>query len=533
MTRLTATRRKESTRNTQDARTQRIPSAPMLPIPVGGLDAISPITNMPPGSALAMDNWFPQLRYIEVRRGNVQHSDTAVGDFPVETLAPYSAANVINDKLFAATGGAIWDVTTSTPSEVVPAQISDRWQYVNFSTAAAQFLFMVNGADPAIHWNGTVWANPAITGVDPATLVNVAVFKSRLWFCQSESIDAWYMPADLVAGAATRFRLGGVFNEGGYLQAVATWSIEGGDGPDDRIAFLSSRGEIAVYQGTDPTSSATFALVGVYKIGAPIGRRCALKVGGEVAVICDDGVIPMSKAMVIDRGEATSVALTANIQPLINDVVRRHRSKFGWQMVLYPRGTRAILNVPLLENESQYQYVINTISGAWCRFIGMHANCWAVFQDRLFFGGNDGTVYEADSGGTDDGETIVANLESAFTDAGSPMLKQFHLVRPFINADGGDIVAPAIAINVDFRQSGILNATESAIPFVAQWDEALWDQDVWPAEERLVADWQGVAAITGNTVSVRLQVSQQSEGGAEFTLQLLAMQIAYTTGGIL
>jgi hypothetical protein len=43
---------------------------------------------------------------------------------------------------------------------------------------------------------------------------------------------------------------------------------------DDYAAFITSEGQVAVYSGADPASSTTWSLVGVFDIGAPIGRRC-------------------------------------------------------------------------------------------------------------------------------------------------------------------------------------------------------------------------------------------------------------------
>lgn len=529
---LTAAKQRPRVRETSEAVTERMPVSRPLPIPTGGLDAISPLVAMPPESAIQMDNWFPALGYVEVRRGYAQHCDTGAGALAaVESLMAYNALTDAGDALFAAADGSIYDVSTATPSEDVTALVGNRWQHVNFSITSGNYLYIVNGQDAPRHFDGTNWATPAITGVTPENLINIAVYKERIWFCEVGSLDARYLATDAIAGAATQFTLGAVFNKGGYLMAIGTWTMDGGDGPDDRIAFISSKGEVAVYSGTNPASD--FAIQGVYQIGAPIGRRCAVKVGGDLAIICKDGIIPLSKAMITERASVLSIALTANIQPLINSAVRSYGENFGWQLISYPLGTRAIMNIPTLENESSYQFVINTISGAWCRFLGQDANCWELYKDRIFFGSNDGVVYESDVGGTDDGEPIVATLRGAFTDCGSNMVKHFQMLRPFIKADAGDIVAPDIAINVDFDETAAFNASEGVSPFVAQWDEALWDVDVWPAEDRIVKDWQGIEANTGNFVSIGMQVSQSSESGEAFILQLLAFQIVYTEGGIL
>lgn len=530
MTRLTATRKQRPGRVSALSRTQRLPKSAPLQIPTGGLDAVSALTSMPPDSAITLDNWFPQLRYIELRRGHVEHCDTDEGA-PVETLMPYNAPVESSKKLFAACNGKIIDVSTSTDVDEVLGMSNDRWQYVNFATSGGNFLICVNGANTPRRYDGTSWSTLTITGATSSDLIDVAAFKFRLWFVMQDSLDAYFLPPDFIQGPLTRFPLGGTMKKGGYLQSIATWSLDGGDGPDDHIAFISSEGEVAVYKGTDPTSSTAWFLVGVYEIGAPIGRRCWFKVGGDVAIISLDGVIPLSKAMVIERGAALSIALSAKIQPILNSDAREFKDEFGWQLLSYPLGTRAILNVPQLENETQIQYVMNTVSGAWCRFLGMNANCWVLWRERLFFGGNDGVVYEADTGADDNGEPIEADVQGAFSMLDSPVNKLFGLVRPFIVSDGD--VQPSIGIDVDYRTGGELSAAAAVIIPAAQWDEATWDVDMWAQEERLLSSWQEVGSQPGISVSIRLKVAAQSQGTGNVVLQLIAFQITYTDGGII
>jgi hypothetical protein len=94
---------------------------------------------------------------------------------------------------------------------------------------------------------------------------------------------------------------------------MANWNIDGGLGADDYAAFLSSQGEVALYKGTDPASSTTWALQGVYWLGSPIGRRCFVQYGSDVAVISQDGLLPLSKELPQNRINSNVVALTDTI----------------------------------------------------------------------------------------------------------------------------------------------------------------------------------------------------------------------------
>lgn len=494
-----------------------------IPAPVGGLDALSPLAAMPASNAIALDNCFPQPGYVEIRKGHGKHN-LVTGAPAIESLMPYNALAVANDKLFAAGSTKIWDVTTLTTATISAAAVTSlsnaRFQHTNMSTSGGQFLWICNGADAPRYYDGSTWATASVTGITPTDIINCAVFKNRLWLARKDTLNAAYLNTDSIAGTATPFDLTGVFTKGGYLQAIGSWSRDGGDGPNDSLAFLSSRGEVAVYTGVNPATD--FILKSVYTIGPPIGRRCLLKVGADLAVISVDGVLPLSQAVQTDRAAALNAAITKNIHPLMNAAARSYKDNFGWQLVGYPRGTRAILNIPLTENVSQEQYVMNTITGAWGHFTGENANCWAVFQDRLFYGGNAGRIVEADSRGFDDDGAIDFNVETAFSYAGAKgKLKQFTMCRALLTTDGQ--AAPGLAINIDFARTAEVDAVGFATVLAAQWGVDKWDEGVWPEITRIVTDWLSVSG-EGYTVSIRMAGSIVAPSGAgsgtSLTLQL-------------
>src|SRR3546814_8758457 len=104
---------------------------------------------------------------------------------------------------------------------------------------------------------GSVLA-PGITfggGLTSADMSYVWVYKSRLWFAQKDSMTAWYMDnADSIGGTAEPFPLGGVFGLGGSLLFGSAWSIDSSSdsGLSAQNSFVSTAGEVAVYQGSDP-----------------------------------------------------------------------------------------------------------------------------------------------------------------------------------------------------------------------------------------------------------------------------------------
>ena len=496
-----------------------------VPAPVEGWDAVSPLAAMSPKRAVQLDNWFPQPDWVELRNGHIEHSDTGSG-VAVETLAKYQG--VSSSFLFAASGTVIYDVTASGAGMSSHTGMANaRFQHINFATTGGSFLWMCNGADDPIYFNGSAWSAAVITGVTASDIVNVNAHQNRIWVCLNNSLDAYYLATDSIQGAATKFALGGLFTQGGFLMAMGTWSVDAGDGPQDYAVFITSRGQCAIYSGTDPASN--YALVGVFDLGAPLGRRCFVKAGSDLALNCIDGVIPLSKVMIFERAAIVKASLTQRIQRVMNASARSYRNNFGWQLISYPMGTRVILNVPVIEGYLQHQYVMNTQHGAWCRFTGMNANCWELLNDRLFFGGNDGIVYEADEGGADPNTAIEADMRTAFNYFGQRgRNKRWMMCRPLFTTDQS--VTPGLAFNVDFQEDAEVVPTQSSLPVGSKWDESLWDTAVWSEEVVTQGIWTSVTGL-GYCASIRVQaVVAASEEAGKVVLRLNGFDLTMQRG---
>src|SRR5262245_32255822 len=179
---------------------------PGLPAPVEGWDAVSPLAHMRPLRAVQLDNWFPQAGYIELRRGRVVHADTGVAGGKVDSVMAYHGLTA--NKLFAAVTTKIYDVSSAgSAPEALTGLANARWNHINFATSGGNFLWIANGADTPRAFDGTSWATMSITGLTATRIINPAVFKSRIWFAITDSLDPWYLPTDSVQGAATVFPL--------------------------------------------------------------------------------------------------------------------------------------------------------------------------------------------------------------------------------------------------------------------------------------------------------------------------------------
>ncbi len=497
-----------------------------VPSPTGGINARDNFTDMDQKDAVDLVNVFPEANYCVVRNGFSPWA-TAMGSNPVETILVWNGLTG-DDQLFGAAGSSIYSASSSGPSSAVLTGLSNaRWQWTNLENAGGLFLTAVNGADAPINYDGTTWGNPVFSGAaDPTKFVNVVQFKERLWFASVNSLTLYYLDAQAIQGATNPFPLGGVFRRGGYVIAMGSFSNDAGEGPDDYFVVATNQGEVAIYQGTDPDSATTWSLVGIFNIGKPIGRRCMVHLSGDLAIVTQDGIESMQAALQFDRSAAQKATITGKIQTLFSNLSQAYYANWGWQPQVYPKSRYLIVNVPQITGMTQVQLVMNTVTGSWGRFTGMDANCWAVANDQLYFGGNAGTVYAAAVGFQDQVDDMPANIpwevETSWQAWWGTSNKLFTAVRPVMLTGGG--VTFAIDVDVDFVTRIPVGTLVTPILSGMVWP-FIWP-GTWGGGNVFDAQWHSVGSI-GTWASIHVK---GVVGGA--LCQLQSFDLVGQKGGV-
>lgn len=493
-----------------------------FPAAVGGLNKKDGKADMAITDANILNNVFPSATYCSVRRGYEAYATGMTGN--VETVMEWAGPS--SRKFFAANSTSIYDISSSgaVGAAVVTSLANARFQTTNFATAGGTFLVACNGADAVLNYDGSSWTTPSITGVTSADLINVAQWKSRLWFVEKNSKNAWYLPVSSIAGAAAKIDLGPQLKRGGYLVAVGSFSYDAGDGPDDYLTFLSDQGEVVVYQGTDPSTATTFSIVGRFIVGSPIGRRSMIQVGGDLALITLDGIVSLIKSMQLDRSAAQNAAITNKIQTLFNQYAYQYKDNYGWQGQIYPRGTYVTFNIPFSSTEYR-QLVMNTLTGSWCEFQNMNSICWGLYNDDLYFGSTDGVVYKADTGLQDNGGIINFDYQGAFNNFGAKSRKKhLQMIRSLIITNGSPTIIQSM--NVDFSDVEPTGTLSPTAPPTSTWDSGLWDTAMWGGLNSYY-QWSSVGIIgTWGTPRVKGALNGVS-------LQFNSFEIKMTVGGVI
>lgn len=430
--------------------TRKDPPTVTISAPVGGWNKRDALSEMKPTDAIQLDNVIPDTLGVVQRRGYAAHATGITGNF-AESLMEYNAASG-NPQLFAGAPANIFEVTAAgaVGAAVVTGLSNGRWQHTMFSTTGGDFLVACNGADDVRNYNGSVWSTPTINNVTSSSLVSVYSHMRRLWFIENASLSVWYLPSLNIAGNATEFDLSEVSKKGGELLAMGSWSRDGGEGMDDVAVFVTSRGEIHLYEGQDPDDADTWKRIGTFNAPEPIGRRCLIKIGADLCYLSSQGVLPLPQFLGMTSANASKSAVTDKISGAFREAYFKSGTSFGWEIVEYPKENLLIVNVPIRERVKTHQYVMNLRTGAWCRFTNINALCWSLKGDALYFGGIDGKVYAYGGAGiySDDGDPIEAVVIPAFSNFGTPKIKKFTLVRPLMNAPPG--YRPQIKLLLDY-----------------------------------------------------------------------------------
>lgn len=421
-----------------------------------------------------------------------------------------SASAVIVKVIGDATSGTLWI------GDVTGGPFQD-----NEAITSAGGAAVANGAEDALFG--------ALTGVAASSLSFNWAYKNRLFYIEKNSLNAWYLPVDSITGAATKIPLGGVFSLGGSLMFGATWSIESGDGLSEKCVFVTTEGEVAVFSGADPSSAATWSKTGVYRIGKPRGPRAYMRAGGDLVIATDIGFIPLSVATQRDIAALSPSAISYPIETGWNEVVAQ-RSGAPWNCVVWPTQQMVIVSPPTGSGQQPLMLVANARTGAWCTFTNLDATCFVLFQDRMFFGTNDGAVVEMEVTGADQAAPYTATVIPLFDPLKSPAsLKTGLLARSSVRAKSK--VRVKLSLQADYNI--ILPPPPDDISTVvgSVWGNAKWGSGVWgtTATKETFREWQSVAG-SGYALAVASQVTSGSSSPPD--VEFVETELTYDMGDV-
>lgn len=480
--------------------------------PVGGLNFRDPLPNMSPTDALMLDNFIARPAAIELR-GGYREWFTSINR-QVHTLMPYQTGSRINNRFFAATVGAIHDITGGmkvgkglSGITQIPDDFTGVWSYVNYSQGDRKYLLAVNQG--AGYWTYDYidgWKKRNIEGLPNDNLTSINVWQNRVWITVADSSIAYYLGiGEILDGSkAEEFDFGAQFRVGGAVQTIMNWTHDSGFGVNDYQVVISTGGDAVIYKGTDPESLDTYSLVGCWYVGKPpLGDRFYTKLGGDVIFITDLGLISLNGLVTGKEVElAIQNPMVSKIQPALSPIISSQLYSERWELRLIAPQDLLMLVTPQNPDGTYTQYVQCLTSSAWSTFSNMPIFCSENYDRDFYFADSSGNIYKAFVANNDGegylgeyGQDIVGSVMTAFQNFGMPTnIKRFQLIKPMFIASN----QPSVSIDliVDYKQD--VDTVPANLPrntYGSFWDRNKWDNAYWSSSNNPYSDWIGLDGV--------------------------------------
>lgn len=532
-----------------------------LPAPTRGIINSENEAFMQPGGAIVQDNWASTMRGLKLRGGCIRwadlHDDDEGGAPPVPSTArlpvisAFQYVTATDDLMFVANRNTLYDATASYGQVIVKTgNGSGNWVASQFANAAAEWMLALNDAgDFPLRFDGTSWVtlDPsagapsdgalAITGPvgtaieNGRNLVYVWKYQSRYFFIEANSMNAWYLDIDEVGGLLSLIPLSGAATKGGKLLFGAVWSIDAGDGTDDKCVFVTDQGEVLIFSGSNPSDASNWKQEGRYQLSPPLGMNAHLNVGGDLLIATIDGIVPLTQVINKSAGQLELAMITYNIKGTWREEVI-NRGLQPWTMFNWNEYGALFVTWP---GSGKRCGVVNNATGAWCRFVGWAATCFVRRGESMFFGTKDGLIMQADRTGYDDGVPYIAILVGGWETFKSPSNEVvWHQARAaFLSKK--PTFNPQLDATINYQV--VIPPAPPVVPDATAddvWDEGLWDTALWDAEASQrqpvhTTMWVSVGK-TGfsHAPTVQATVAQL----ARPVVELIALSITYESAGV-
>lgn len=510
-----------------------------VPASVGGINALNSLIAMPPQDCIYCDNLMPSEYGLRLRKGYAEWANGIAGE--VRTIIPFEgqSSDAAEDRLWCVTEDGIYNVTLSNtiapvavvdfPNQGVEAGWGVSTEFTN--DAGERILQYADGANGLHQYDEStgLWTIPAPTGVDPAKVAFVTLWKNRLWYIENDSGDAWYLGLDASTGAATKFTFASKFTHGGDLRGLWSWTIDGGAGVDDYLIAISRGGDVLVYSGSDP-DLADFSLVGSFFIGeVPESRRLAVEYAGDLYLLSTYGITSLRDLLqgagIVDVASSPSAKISRFLRQLVQD----NKDQRNWGLFIHPADGFLQVITPFSANKEPTQYTQNLLTSAWGRWEGVPINCAQTWNGNYMFGTLDGQVYIYD--GTLDntlldgtgGDPINFDILTSFQAPGNHgTWKNVGFIRTV------GVLAGTAAINVKAVYDYDVGAQLRPPPPLQSsgeslWDEAIWDTNVWDFGLQAANFPTGALGI-GRSVAIGMK------GSSATRINVLGWDLTYVTG---
>ena len=316
---------------------------------------------------------------------------------------------------------------------------------------------------------------------NPNNFNTVLAHINHLYFADTTNLVLYYLPLSQKDGTLKQVTLNAVFRRGGEIRALASWTLDGGNGMDDKLVVFTTHGQCAIFGGLDPEAD-DWGLIGVFQFDAPMSKHSVVNYGGDLWVMTSTGLAPLS-VLIRSETEKLNKAEKGMVTPF-RDMARKYAARPGWSLTLDSTSGRMICNLPMGAPREFKQLVRFMPDPVWATWRELNARCWTWLDSKLYFGTDDGIVYEcsedylADNIRPDPANSalqlsdhITAVIRGAWSKYKSPGIKKFNLLRVYAQSTGLP-VRPFVDMAVNFVDKLPENQPDIVLPAPpTQWSK--------------------------------------------------------------
>jgi hypothetical protein len=289
------------------------------------------------------------------------------------------------------------------------------------------------------------------------------------------------------------------------------------------LVVITTKGEVIVYAGSNPSDANDWALVGRYYISEPIAQRGFIELDGKLLVLTKNDVETLP-----DRFTRQSQPPT-KLSGAIRAAYQKRPSAPQWGLYFDAKRQLVIINVPVSADTAE-QYVL-AARGA-TKFTGLPAYHWAMYRGEMHWCGkgkeaNYILVNNVDlllwsyspidlltwiqnpyttnhhiwrlSGSRDNTDFIYFESRTGYNPLRSNGEKRVSMYRPLMTGQGTVTMATSLAFDYSGRYTGE-QAFEQVANSGTEWGSE-WNSE-WEQIDQTRGDWS-VGQGTGQTVSLR------------------------------
>lgn len=299
----------------------------------------------------------------------------------------------------------------AAPNDRVNGKTASAIRYLDKSatyTTLSGNLILVDGRGYPMRYDGTrfyhvEWTTD--TGDSPVRFNGVVAHHERLFFWKyGGTPEFYYGEIGEVQGNLTRFPLSRLGNIKGELAAVMSITMDAGENLNDRLAIVTTTGQVIIYEGLNPGDASSWSQVARFQAAPPLGPWAFTQVGGDIWMATATGIVSVLQSM-----QQGIMALAGPLAKPIGSLVKTLAQEGGvWQLHASGLGDKIILN-RMFEEQAQ-QFIFYTESQTWGQ-ANYPARWWHNLGNRTEFTSIDGDLGYIDEVGT---EPVIAEWHSSW-----------------------------------------------------------------------------------------------------------------------